>query len=827
MAAALSRVGQSIMDKLLKTANILVSVAEPIIGSLRRPWPAQETLIRGTVAALNRGQLTKGQRGLWATTPKPLRNDRPRAAIVNAEMGTGKTLMGSLTAHILSEKAGAYNVLIVCPPNLRTKWEEEILKTVPAKVIQCENEKAKGKSALRTLRLGLEAPAAGLTFYVMADTANRRHHSQAPLFLERDPRIAVKMDRRLFAATEEAGTDCLNEGSTDAGEIARCPECGKPGWFKEKKVGEASGKNPTKKFLTRKQVLAGMNGEKLVCPDCLAVLSAPLRSSVTTEIDDSSEESFEKITPHAMAREVSPAYWAKKKARRQGLIDLVIIDEAHRAKGDGIQAETLAWIANAGKKVLLLTGTLTGGYARDLFKVCQIVNPLALRKAGFAGKKDAFAATYGATEVRTSYTGPKPSAAAKAVAEAKLRVKSRSFRALPGISANVYPEFLMDRTLFLAMKDLEVEMPQLTESLELIEMDEDMATAYHQLRANFKRFVADQVAASKASAAKGGKDFKNQIQQLISISLQVFLSWPDRLQADAVSGKVGENEVHLPIFDYVPAGGLTNKDSRLVELVNENKKQGRKVLVSVCFTGDRDCAKREEAMLRVNGIKAVTLRGSVAPDKRMGWIRDAIANGCDCVITNPELVKEGLDLLEFPTIVVLQPMANLYTHRQFMARAYRPGQTQDVRHYFLGYADTTQEQIMALVGSKLDSALLAEGNMSESAMLDISTSADSVLRELIQAVIDDSDGLIKARPTKVPFAVTEQVETSEVVIMTDERGIPFPVRVVTRTSLGLPPKRGRSTKGLYHPDQLMLFDFVSDEVQQSDVVEGEVLTLAA
>jgi hypothetical protein len=572
---------------------------------------------------------------------------------------------------------------------------------------------------------------------------------------------------------------------------------------------------------------------------------------VTVEIDDSSEESFEKTTPHAMAREVSPAYWAKKKARRQGLIDLVIIDEAHRGKGNGIQAETMTWISNAAKKVLLLTGTLTGGYARDLFKMCQQVNPLALRRAGFAGRKDAFAVAYGATEVKTIFGAPAgapppttggtaitTAAMKKAAAAAKLRVKSRSFRALPGISANVYPEFLMDRTLFLALKDLDIEMPKLTESLELIDMDENMATAYNQLRHNFKRFVADQIAISKALAAKGGKDFKNQIAQLISISLQVFLSWPDRLQADAVSGKVGENEVHLPIFDYLPETP-TPKEARIMEIIRENKEEGRKVLVFVSFTGDRDCAKRMESTFRANGINAAILRGKVAPNKRMDWIRTAVAKGYDCVISNPELVKEGLDLFEFPTIVVAQPMPNLYTHRQAMARAYRPGQTQDVRHYFLGYTETSQEHIMALVASKLDSALLAEGNMSDSAMLEISTSADSVLRELIQAIIDDSEGLIKARPTAkfaaFPLAPSAQIETAKVVMMLDGSGIPFPVKVITRTSVGLPPRRKRSTRGLYHPDQMMLFDFVVTETEPApepvepvaEDTEQQLLLLAA
>ena len=39
---------------------------------------------------------------------------------------------------------------------------------------------------------------------------------------------------------------------------------------------------------------------------------------------------------------------------------------------------------------------------------------------------------------------------------------------------------------------------------------------------------------------------------------------------------------------------------------------------------------------------------------------DQVDRGVDVVITNPELVKTGLDLLEFPTIVFMQSGFNVY-----------------------------------------------------------------------------------------------------------------------------------------------------------------------
>ncbi len=52
----------------------------------------------------------------------------------------------------------------------------------------------------------------------------------------------------------------------------------------------------------------------------------------------------------------------------QGYFDLLIVDEAHEYKNEGsAQGQAMGVLAAKIKKVLLLTGTLMGGYADDLF----------------------------------------------------------------------------------------------------------------------------------------------------------------------------------------------------------------------------------------------------------------------------------------------------------------------------------------------------------------------------------------------------------------------------------------------------------------------------
>jgi len=58
------------------------------------------------------------------------------------------------------------------------------------------------------------------------------------------------------------------------------------------------------------------------------------------------------------------------------------------------------------------------------------------------------------------------------------------------------------------------------------------------------------------------------------------------------------------------------------------------------------------------------LHASVHTARREDWILDRVDRGVDMLITNPELVKTGLDLLDFPTILFLQTGYNVYTLQQ-------------------------------------------------------------------------------------------------------------------------------------------------------------------
>src|SRR3546814_3867171 len=87
--------------------------------------------------------------------------------------------------------------------------------------------------------------------------------------------------------------------------------------------------------------------------------------------------------------------------------------------------------------------------------------------------------------------------------------------------------------------------------------------------------------------------------------------------------------------------------------------------------------------------------------RREDWIAEQLDRGIDVLITNPELVKTGLDLLEFPTIVFLQSGYNVYSLQQAARRSWRIGQKQPVRVVYLGYANSSQMTCLGLMAKKI------------------------------------------------------------------------------------------------------------------------------
>jgi hypothetical protein len=166
--------------------------------------------------------------------------------------------------------------------------------------------------------------------------------------------------------------------------------------------------------------------------------------------------------------------------------------------------------------------------------------------------------------------------------------------------------------------------------------------------------------------------------------------------ASATSAVVGEGEL-LP------------KERWLVDYCQAEVAVGRKVLVYVRQTGERDIQPRLRNALQEAGLRATVLSSSIDTRKRETWIRRH-ADAIDVLVVNPRLVQTGLDLVQFATVVFCEIEYSLYTMWQAMRRVWRLGQSKPVKVVFTAYASTLEEQAMALMGQKMRAAQLLYGD---------------------------------------------------------------------------------------------------------------------
>jgi hypothetical protein len=128
---------------------------------------------------------------------------------------------------------------------------------------------------------------------------------------------------------------------------------------------------------------------------------------------------------------------------------------------------------------------------------------------------------------------------------------------------------------------------------------------------------------------------------------------------------------------------------------------------------------RIQKLLKRRGIYSEILRqGTCKPDEREDWYRRFVrrcrSKGQEPVLlANGNLVKEGLDLVELPTLVETGIEYRINDLRQRDRRSWRLIQDRPVRVVFLYYEDSWQETALQLVAAKLKAALLVDGDLTD------------------------------------------------------------------------------------------------------------------
>ena len=624
------------------------------------------------------------QREVVQAVTRLLIDEAEKAAVINAEMGTGKTMMAIATAAVMYTE-GYQRSLVISPPHLVYKWRREILETVPnARVWVLNGPDTLCK--LLQLRAALRCKESDSPeFFILGRVRMRMGSHWRPSF-------AVRKEH-LRTYTESGNEHSHSFIQTD--EYASCPKCGvfikggegnkltplmlkngadRQQWCEKCNEPLWTLVRPGRRQKSHRELLIDAmcqlptigkkTAEKLIGSFGEALLSGMLEDNLYEFInlmDNDGDLVFTDRQATRMERSLAsleisfgqggfqPTEFIKRYLPDR-YFDLLIVDEGHEYKNDNsAQGQAMGVLANKVRKVLLLTGTLMGGYADDLFFLLWRIMPRRMIEDGFRFNSKsgtlgtaamAFMRQHGILKDIYKETDAKNHRTA--------RGKSVSVRTqkAPGFGPMGVARYVLPFTAFLKLKDIgDNVLPPYNEHFTEVEMEAEQAERYAALEATLTEALK--------KALRCGDN------SLLGVVLNCLLAWPDCCFREEIVKHPRSRQL-LAFVPSVIGDEPSPKEEELIRLCKAEKARGRRVLVYTTYTGTRDTTARLKSLLAANGFKAAILRASVDTSKREGWICDQVECGVDVIITNPELVKTGLDLLDFPTIVFMQSGYNVY-----------------------------------------------------------------------------------------------------------------------------------------------------------------------
>ena len=638
-----------------------------------------------------------------------------RSAGAIAECGTGKTLI-SLGAMFVHSGGKPFTALVMAPPQLTLKWCRETLLTLPrVRVFLIDGVRngvgSNGHTGVNEVRLrngrivreGLQSTLSDLRLRKQFRSARARWQSlcdcPAVFVISREIGKLSYFWRHAYGAPRSGPFN---------GSIVN-PDTGRP-----------------------------------VMTDDDQLRRADFRKTRHSELVLSEEQS----NPLKARRTMFSALWQAdgSKVRRCAPMDLIgrhmngffdygIADEVHELKGETAQGAALGTIASCATRTIILTGTLNGGYADELFNILFRLNPKKMLEEGFAHGEAgvrAFSETYGVLEKVTTISPADNACSDKA--KVTTRVRRR-----PGASPLLFGRFLMELGAFVSLEDISDALPSYEEEVLNVEMDPVLATAYKSLEEDIKAALEEH---------RGN-------QSVVSIGLNALMLYPDRpfalgtLYGHAVNPETGERE-RFVISDPADLDEefVYAKERRLVEEVKAEVHQGRRVQIFAVYTQKRDVTQRLKSILSREGIRVEVLTTAVPPEAREAWYERQVKAGMQVCIAHPRLVATGLDLLAMPTILFYESGYSIYVLRQASRRSWRIGQKHPVKVKFLAYAGTMQENCLRLMGRKLLVSLAMEGKFANQGLQALDDDDDmltAMARELVtqKGVGEKADALWK------------------------------------------------------------------------------------
>jgi SNF2 family DNA or RNA helicase len=697
---------------------------QAVMESLKRsPFPAQAEVVQAITALL----LDRNE----------------QAGIINAEMGTGKTMMAIATAAVMHD-AGYRRSLVISPPHLVYKWRREILETIPDARVWV-----------------LNGPDTLVKLLKLRDQLDEPYDGRQEFFILGRVRMRMGFHWRLACWQRRAAGGQRLAGCPDCGRLLEdqdgnfvtveafqhedrrrcCPHCHAALWTLMRPGKSASGdrRSTILKSMCRIPTIGPVRAERLLGDfgeDFLASMLGDNVSEFINLMDAKGNFIFSDRQARRMERAMANIEFGfgeggyqptefTKRYLPDGFFDLLIVDEGHEYKNAGsAQGQAMGVLAAKARKTLLLTGTLMGGYADDLYYLLFRILTRRMIEDGYrpnargsmAPAAMSFMRDHGV--LKDIYT-ERDSESHKTARGKKLSV--RTVKA-PGFGPKGIHRYVLPFTVFLKLKDIGGNvLPAYQEEFVDVAMETEQASAYQKLAGTLTQALRQALARRDTT--------------LLGVVLNVLLAWPDCCFRPEVVKHPRTRDTLALVPTIFGDGELMPKEQALVDLCVAEKARNRKVLAYTVYSGTRDTTSRLMKVLEQAGLKVAVLRATVDTSRREDWILDQVDRGIDVLITNPELVKTGLDLLDFPTIAFLQTGYNVYTLQQAARRSWRIGQKHPVRVVFFGYAGTSQISCLELMAAKIAVAQSTSGDVPESGLDSLNQDGDSVEMALARQLI--------------------------------------------------------------------------------------------
>jgi Uncharacterised methyltransferase family (DUF6094) len=474
----------------------------------------------------------------------------------------------------------------------------------------------------------------------------------------------------------------------------------------------------------------------------------------------------------------------------RGCVALAVIDESHNGRGrdtDIAHAHHQAMLASQTR--MLTSGTHYGGDILGFYHYWFRYHPQFWRRLGLGwNDADKALSRYGVIQ---EWTKEYESDARKGSGQTTVQVSTIP---APGLSAKLIP-YLLEDMVYLTVLDVGAHMPPRIEIPEIVSMrdaeivealseaDQARREAARQLTA-FKQVSRDGHLGDDEAARAAEQEHLQRAVQEAAEKERVVQEWamPRHLAAHygrlvreldelarrrntaarLAKGTVPRWFAVLPCdrpfevwetrrdrwgdtqgrallveTERLSSEHLYPLERRLIALVQKELGERRRVMVYFEQNDLRSMAHRLEWVL--SDVQPWTLPNSVAAEDRQQAILQAVERGHRVVIVPYRRVNEGLNLQSgIDTILWVEMALNLFMLDQASRRAWRLGKREEVRIYYLAYANTAGHTKLRKLGQQSGAAAAFAGEPARGALIE-HAGADKTTLARLSSLLEQSE----------------------------------------------------------------------------------------